>query len=405
MLNRILFVSHNASRSGAPLVLLNLMGWIRKNTNIDVETILIEGGELLPEFTQFGPTSVLIRSNPFGRGLFDRASRVVARRMHLNQLLLQTLGRRLSGRRFDLVYANTAAAGPVAQVLSRLQRPIVAHVHELEGAIQTIGQANFNKLRQATMHYIAASGAVRANLVGNHEIPASAVTVVHEFIAPPEQRGDAGSDARLLLKDRLGLPPDALVLGGCGRMDRGKGIDLFVQLAHRVRRQVSERPVYFVWIGPESSYVKMAELARDLLLSELQEVFHLPGSVPDAARMIAGFDVFALTSREDSFPLVSLEAAAAGAPVLCFERAGGAPEFVEDDSGFVVPFLDVEAMAARATQLLRDDDLRRRLGENAARKVRCRHTVDVAAPQVLDVARSVVERFSAAKPRGVVAGG
>jgi glycosyltransferase involved in cell wall biosynthesis len=99
--------------------------------------------------------------------------------------------------------------------------------------------------------------------------------------------------------------------------------------------------------------------------------------------------VFALVSREDPFPLVMLEAAFAGKPVVCFEGAGGAPEFVEPDAGFVVPYLDVGAMADRVAQLLRSEDLRLQLGQRGHDKVRRQHDVEIAGPQIL----GVIERF------------
>ena len=81
--------------------------------------------------------------------------------------------------------------------------------------------------------------------------------------------------------------------------------------------------------------------------------------------------------------------ASLGKPILCFADAGGAPEFVEEDAGFVVPYLDVGAMADRLATLFEDDDLRMRLGNTAANKVRERHDVAVGAPKIL----RVIERF------------
>jgi glycosyltransferase involved in cell wall biosynthesis len=97
------------------------------------------------------------------------------------------------------------------------------------------------------------------------------------------------------------------------------------------------------------------------------------------------FDVFTLTSREDPYPAVVLEAAALGKPIVCFQQSGGAPEFVEGDCGFVVPYLDVEAMAGRIAELLDDDDLRTRLGEAARRKVGMQHDLNRVAPRISQI--------------------
>ena len=95
-------------------------------------------------------------------------------------------------------------------------------------------------------------------------------------------------------------------------------------------------------------------------------------------------------SREDSYPLVCLEAASLAKPILCFDRAGGEREFVEEDCGFVVPYLQVEMMAERTLELLGSAELRQRMGERAKAKVRERHDVSVSAPRILEVIRRLL---------------
>ena len=53
-----------------------------------------------------------------------------------------------------------------------------------------------------------------------------------------------------------------------------------------------------------------------------------------------------MTSREDPFPLVNLEAAISGVPIICFEKSGGSPEIIDDSSGFVVPYGDTQEMSS-----------------------------------------------------------
>ena len=78
-----------------------------------------------------------------------------------------------------------------------------------------------------------------------------------------------------------------------------------------------------------------------------------------------------------------------GKPILCFDKAGGEPEFVEKDCGFVVPSLDVDAMADRVIELYNNRKLLRQLGQNAAQKVRSRHTLEANAPKIA----AIMERY------------
>ena len=65
------------------------------------------------------------------------------------------------------------------------------------------------------------------------------------------------------------------------------------------------------------------------------------------------------------------------------------PEFVEKDCGFVIPFLDTETFAERILELYENPHLTKKLGENAAKKVRENHDIEISAPKVLEI----IERF------------
>jgi glycosyltransferase involved in cell wall biosynthesis len=79
---------------------------------------------------------------------------------------------------------------------------------------------------------------------------------------------------------------------------------------------------------------------------------------------------------------VNLEAAFLEKPVLCFDKSGGAAEFVGDDCGFVVPYLDVEEMSNKILLLMESPELYRKLAQRAAEKVRESHS-DATAPRQL----------------------
>ena len=98
--------------------------------------------------------------------------------------------------------------------------------------------------------------------------------------------------------------------------------------------------------------------------------------------------------------MVNLEAATLAKPIVCFDGAGGAKEFVEDDCGFVVPYLNIEAMADRVDELLESPELRRVLGEKAAVKVRQRHDVHRLAPKVYGLIERLLRNEARAAVRG-----
>lgn len=376
---RVLFISHDASRTGAPILLLHLLGWLKSHTSLRFDVVLGEDGELRSQFEALAPVSVV------GRWRSGWTPGSLADRVRRRRLLT-----RLAASRWDAIYANTIANGEIVDALGAGRRPVICHVHELETMIRFHGAANFAAVTRHTRQFIACSEAVKTNLVVRHQIDPARIDVVHEFIARPHEAIERSAHSRDRMRRELGIPVDALVVGASGTTDWRKGPDLFIQLARAVHQKRAALPVHFVWIGGAApGTYRFEELQHDVRAIQMEDRMHFVGPRADALACFSTFDVFALVSREDPYPLVCLEAASVGTPIVCFEGAGGEPEFVEQDCGFVVPYLDIEAMADRVLTLVESEPLRKDCGDRAAEKLRSRHDLTVAAPQIL----RIIERY------------
>jgi glycosyltransferase involved in cell wall biosynthesis len=378
--DRVLFISHDASRTGAPMLLLHLLGWLKSHSSLRFEVLLGEDGELRPQFEAVASVSVA------GGWRSGWSPGTLAGRVHRRRLLT-----RLRAERWGAIYANTIATGDILDALGAGRRPVICHVHELETMIRFHGPANFAALKRHVRRYIACSEAVKANLVDRHQLDPGAIDVVHEFIPLRHAAVDPSPQSGDRLRRELGISADALIVGASGTTDWRKGPDVFIQLARAVHLKRVARPVHFVWIGGASpGTYRFEELQHDIRAIGMEDRVHFIGARADALACFAVFDLFALVSREDPFPLVCLEAASLRKPIVCFAGAGGEPEFVEQDCGFVVPYLDIDAMADRVVTLLESAQLRAQCGDRAAEKVRSRHDINVAAPKILRAIESHV---------------
>ena len=380
---RILVISHDSSRTGAPLVLIRLLRWLRDHTDHELCTVVAGPGPMADDFRALGS---VIELAPRGMTMaaVDKVWPGAAKSWHERRLagILGRLGE------FDVVYSNTVMNGQILRVLGRASPPVISHVHELDHWIQHhVDPVDWRTTRTVTKRWIAVSRGVRENLVRAHGVDAADVTVVYPFLEANDAQGavQERSDAR----NALGVPRDALVVGGCGTLDWRKGPDVFVTVASLVAKRLTHVPMSFLWIGGGRS-TDVARLEHDVRAAGLSSIVRFLGPAPDAARLFHAFDVFALTSREDPYPLVMLENALARNPTVCFEGAGAAVEFVEDDAGIAVPFLDVEAFAEAIVLLLGDADSRTRLGETGRQKVLERHDVDHACEQILRAIEGIV---------------
>jgi len=318
-----------------------------------------------------------------------RVARRLGLRASLDDVHIGRMVRQMSHHRFGVVYSNTFTNGAFVSRLGVLGCPVVTHVHELESNILRPGEENLRLVKAQTSRYIACAEAVKSNLIVRHGIERDRIDVIHGFVTTQALTAAQRAQARARTRLELAIPEGACVVGAAGTPNWAKSPDLFVQLAYAMHRRRPARPVHFVWVGGWQDH-RLAELRLDAQTAGVGDIMHFPGTRPNATEYFCAFDVFALVSREDSYPLVCLEVASLGTPILCFDRAGGGREFVEDDCGFVVPYLEVEVMAERTLELLASDELRHRMGERAKAKVRGRHDVTVAAPRVLDVIRRLL---------------
>ena len=102
--------------------------------------------------------------------------------------------------------------------------------------------------------------------------------------------------------------------------------------------------------------------------------------------------VFVLPSYHEGMPMVMLESMAAGLPAIC-SNVNEVPEVVEDGiNGFLIEPGDREALGLRIIELLRDDALRRRLGEAARAFIREEHDFASQATRLDEIYRRAVSR-------------
>lgn len=345
---RLALVSHDAHFHGAQVIALSLARAMVLDHNVAL-TILIGGpGELIPQFEAVAHTELV-------PGNFD------------DPAAWQRAAQRLAAAGVTAVLCNTLVSARAIGALREAGLRIVQLVHELPSLIHQYGLVAAS--RDAARHAAAVvfpSAYVRERFREIAEPIQGQAVIRHQGLnmrrLPPTER----QERRSAVRAQFGIEMDRRVVLGMGYGDVRKGLDLWPALISRVVERCDN--VVFIWIGRVDDDL-LHWMQHDLRELGVQDRLLMPGMTDDLPSVYAAADAFVLTSREDPFPSVVVEAMASGLPTVVFEGSGGIVELVRDTGGVVVPYLDVAAMGDAVAHFLQDRVAAEAMGKSLAARI------------------------------------
>jgi glycosyltransferase involved in cell wall biosynthesis len=279
---------------------------------------------------------------------------------------LRAFRRHLRDTQPAVVHVNTLHCLQEALVARRAGFPVLVHSHEIPPA-GLKGRVARAVTWRGAHEVIAPSRASAAALARRGSVPG----IVHEPTVVPKADGAGPRPA--------GAP---VVVGSIGILSRRKGSDLFVDAAERVlsaRPDVEFRLVGSIEDSPEAPW------ARELVARAVAAGIHYAERV-DVEEELRGWDVLVMPSRLDPFPLVVLEAMAAGRAVVG-TAVDGIVDQLDDDAGVLVAPEDPAALAQAIEALVDDPARRAELGARARERVERNFTVEHTAAGLDDAYR------------------
>lgn len=380
---KILFVCHIASRSGAPLLLLQIIREFKQQSTIPFEILIVKEGELTSEYKALGKTYCWNKIKKIESGS------IFVKPVNALLLLLQFIHHKYilcSVRHTSTVFLNTITNGDIQAKLLFLKCNFICYVHELEVSIKisTSKETLFTTIHK-TNFFIACAQAVENNLLSNHQVTPEKIKVLYAPVSDVYRDKKSYSNFISTFKNNNNIARDTTVIGVAANNEWRKGVDLFFPLIGVYKNLFPESKVCFVWKGfranNPSSFFDAFDYEK---VSGYKNIMLLPHG-DDGIETIACFDVHLLLSREDPYPLAILEAASFGIPTVCFSDAGGAQEFIEDDCGYCTPYGDLVKMAEKLNILTTDTNLRKTFGRNAQQKIKMRHSNKTAITPFIDL--------------------
>jgi len=270
-----------------------------------------------------------------------------------------------------------------------LGAPVVLTAHRSGplGDVQRLQRKLFGKQRMATFRkkvagFICISQEIASELkgVGVPEerlrfIPTGVDTRRFFPVAPQEKQ---------TLRDKLGLP-DGLLTIFTGRLAPEKRIDQLIALWPKIHQRIPN--AHLIVLGTGELQDSLAAYVQTYTGGSV----HLLGVHEDVDAYLRAADLFILPSAAEGLSLSMLEAMASGLPVLVTKVGGAADVITQGIHGWLIPPDAPAALESSILQLLVDEGLRARLGQNARQHVTAQYSMAYVAQEHLALYRQVIQ--------------
>lgn len=284
----------------------------------------------------------------------------------------------------DIVHAHdphgVAMAAMALSTMKAASRPLLVSARRVDFHLRSNAFSRW-KYKQVDL-MICSSDAIRAMAIQDG-MPADRTVTVHEGIDVERIAAMPAADVH----KELWLPPNAPLVGNIAALVPHKGQRYLIEAAPRVVRAIPE--TVFLIFGEGQLRHPLQQQIKSL---GLEHYVRLVGFRPDVLSLLKGLDIFVMSSVTEGLGTSILDAMAASRPVVG-TTAGGIPEAVEHGvTGLVVPPQHPTEMADAILSLLKDPDLRARMGAAGLARARNHFTADRMVDETLAAYETVVGR-------------
>jgi glycosyltransferase involved in cell wall biosynthesis len=375
----ILFITHEMTRTGAPILLLNLMNRFKDRFNIAV--ISMEGGGLEGAFADLASWY-----DPPAESFWNR-----------EKILATRIRNMVASTDVSFAIVNTIVCSVAIPHLRKAGIPSIHLVHEFP-----VDKSSARGLKLSALYADAtvfSSNLVKQDAIRKmphidnsktHVIPQGIFDPSYESVCVAEDL--AGGES---VPDPRSGDKDSILVVGAGTVDYRKGVDLFLDCARKTVDRLPGKNIRFAWVGGgfHNDDKPYPRFVRDHVAKyDLGDRFVQVDEVKSIRSVCEQADIFLLPSRLDPLPIVAQTALACGLPLICFDKATGMAEYLREDPDAdfgVCPYLDTEAASERIAALATDESLRRRVGQGGGRVASRFFTADGYLSQLEELAGSL----------------
>jgi len=356
----ILMLHGSSDLYGASKIFLNSITALQKAGH-QVTVVLSEGGPLAKELESSGVDLHLYKLGILRRkyfnlsGLLDRGKAIWKAKKFLEGLIIK--------KQITHLYSNTSAVLVGAFVAKKTGIKHIWHLHEILVHPKWFASLMGNLINRYSDLVVVVSQAVW----DNWKIKVSETKMVLLY------NGIDYTPYLLQSKDIRNEIPEAkgrILIGMIGRVNHWKGQTYFLEMAKELTRQYQN--IHFLIVG--DAYPGTEHFVTELL--EKIEFLGLEGHITylgyreDIPAILRSLDIFVLPSvQPDPLPTVILEAMASSKPVVATNHGGACEMIIPNQTGYLIPWDNVEVGAQFIGKLVSEEDQREEMGEKGKERV------------------------------------
>lgn len=299
---------------------------IRKidRSRFDIGIVSFADGELLKDFPEDIPVFIAPRK-------FNLQEKVM---FHLGiNPTLKYLRKMAKEFGADYWYVNTTMLPETITIAREFSIKVITHFHELPLTYAYLSDQDFGDIIDYSSLLIGCS---QVTCDAMKHAGGKNISLLYSFIDTSRVITNPTRTAEL--KQNLGIPKDAYIWVLSGMTSERKGFDLVPEIAE----EINDPNVHLIWVGSRIDDGLVRYTEQRIKNSTSKTKVHFVGKQKeDYYDYLNCGDGFLLTSRQDPYPLVMIEAALLGKPIVSFP-SGGVSEFIKDGMGIVTEGLSVK---------------------------------------------------------------
>lgn len=335
---RSLIVSHDLTNTGAPILALNMASKLKNSlTDILVLACSNKKPELLNQYKEKDIPVLFL--DDFYKNKYCYFDLESSKSEY--DIMFPLFIKMLKQYGFTVAILNTIVSGQVIKFLKNEKIKSISLIHEMKNTIQTYGFEAYGKLIAENSNFIIFPDEIVlkdfqdlfSNISGNTFVRPQGVYLSNEI--------DESYDFT-----KYGLDLTKPIVLGSGTAELRKGIDLFIDAA--ISLCEIDDNVHFVWTGSFGGNIELESwMEYQIEKSGFSGRIHLLPFLSKQSEykyLLKNITVFWLTSREDPFPSVVLEAMKFHKPVLGFRNSGGFNSMARDNRAYIIEDFSISTL-------------------------------------------------------------